>query len=288
MSMDFIARAIGKQNSSQLVNNIQRISNSEKHIPRGNISPKLIQNTLGTFFITTQRPNKNKYVRFRLKQGVVTTSGSVGGNAELLRCIEVVEVVESFVMKSVPSAEGGAGAVHGTSVINYTLPEGSQALTCSSITTRAVGAYKEYVVTTPKGKREIDILFYGTSGSSADTDISVDGVVVLDGISLVKATSAFFLVTVPLPTSGTHTIRATTNDVKYMTIAGVDVVQLSDFAKGHSYDAVVNIGNATANQYVDSNGSMDYALLDADTDLWCGSYHGGGNKKPCSLFARWS
>lgn len=249
--------------------------NNEQYIQRGRVTPKLIQNNAGTYFITTKKPTKKGYVRFRLREGVVTTTESQGGQGEFLRIVEVIEVAECFLMTNLPSAKSSTD-IFGVSNINYVINGiGQQSIPCTSITTKTAGAWVEYQVTTPKGVREIEVLIYKSSGSSDNVNISVDGVNILTGISFMSTTSGFHKIRIPLPTSGSHTVRFTTVTSAYMTIAGVNVVNLTEFSSEYNFDYCVNIANTNGNQYVTSNGAMDYALLDSDTNLWCGSYHGG-------------
>lgn len=257
--------------------------NNEQYIQRGGVSPKLIQNSAGAYLITTQKPNKQGYVRFRLKDGIVTTVESQGGKGEFLRVIEVIEVVESFFMMNIPSANSDP-TIWGTSPINYVvLGKGQQSIPSASITTKTAGAWVEYQVATPRGVREIEALIYKSSGSSDNINISVDGINVLTGVSFMDATAGFRKIRIPLPTSGTHTVRFTTVKSANMTIGGVNLVDLKDYKPEYNYDYCVNVANNNGNQYVTSTGAMDYALLDADTNLWCGSYHGGETRTRISF-----
>lgn len=257
--------------------------NNEQYIQRGGVSPKLIQNSAGAYLITTQKPNKQGYVRFRLKDGIVTTVESQGGKGEFLRVIEVIEVVESFFMMNIPSANSDP-TIWGTLPINYVvLGKGQQSIPSASITTKTAGAWVEYQVATPRGVREIEALIYKSSGSSDNINISVDGINVLTGVSFMDATAGFRKIRIPLPTSGTHTVRFTTVKSANMTIGGVNLVDLKDYKPEYNYDYCVNVANNNGNQYVTSTGAMDYALLDADTNLWCGSYHGGETRTRISF-----
>ncbi|MGV2444472.1 UNVERIFIED_CONTAM: carbohydrate-binding protein [Bacillus sp. ATCC 13368] len=218
-----------------------------------------------------------------MRSGLVTTNESQGGSGEFLRVVEVVEVAESFLMNNLPSAKSDP-TIFTINNINYVLPGiGQQSIPCTGILTKTAGAWVEYQVTTPKGVREVEALIYGSSGSSANVDIAVDGVTVLAGQSFVKGTSGFYRLKIPLPTSGTHTIRFTTVTSANITIGGVNVIDLNEFKSGYSFDYNVNINNTNGNQYVATNGSMDYAFLDADTNLWCGSYHGGETRSKLVL-----
>jgi hypothetical protein len=250
---------------------VQR-NNSDNYVPTGNVSPKAIFKIDGHLFVVTQKPNGNGYIRFRLREGVYTTSLSMGSPAEFLRVVEVLNVPECFVRQFNEKAVNDVADWHtlargyGTMQLSYRITTGSSA-----------GRWIEYDVNIPEGVYSIGTLITGSAGSSPNVQISIDGEVVRS-VSFQTSSPEWVRFHTAI-TPGKHTIRFESIEPGYMAIAGVNVTELSHFVKGLSFDDVVALQEGDKNQYIVNSGAMDYALLDADTGLWCGSFHGGETRE---------
>lgn len=241
-----------------------------KNLP---VTPKAVRNTGGVIDVITRKPHGRGFVRIRLRDNQFTTNVSVGAPAQLLRGIEVLDVVECVSFLNAHSAASDPANIQ-TLPINYTVVGvGQQELPVKTTINKVAGTWIEYSVNAPKGINEIVALVYKSSGSSKSVNVSVDGEQVLTGLNF--SGSGFERVVVPLKRSGAHTIRFTTTTAAHLNIAGVNVVDLQDYREGYAYDNLLNLVKTASDHYITSDGAMEYALLDGDTDLWCGSVHGG-------------
>jgi hypothetical protein len=159
---------------------------------------------------------------------------------------------------------------------------GTTAINCRILNTATNGAYVTYTVDIPDGVAFTKALAWASTGSATSVNISVDGTVVKN-VSLQVATPAWKEIHIPV-SPGTHTITFTTAVSGYMSIGGVNMIELKDYKKGYNFDQLVVNHETESNYYITNGGSIDYALLDADTDLFCGSYHGGETKRSEPIF----
>ena len=266
-----------QQTDEQFKTNTINKNSKEYYMINSNISPKLVYNTNGHVFVISKKVNGKGYIRTRLREGLVdSSSSSAGGNAQLLRPVEVLECSECFVLTT--SSYGDSS----TNWITTTLPYMSIQVPCKSLTSATSNAYVEYKITIPTGVNSINALVWNSNASSDSVDISVDGIKVSNA-SLKKSTSQWGYVHIPI-TQGEHVVRFTTVNAGYMTIAGVGVVELKDWKDGYSYDFFVDV-SSTTNPYITNGGAIDYALWDSDTGLYCGSFHGGETRSSIKLIA---
>lgn len=247
-------------------------NNSDWNIQQGKVTPKILYRVGGYVFVLSQKPHGNGYVRFRLRDDVVDTSAiSVGGAGQLLRIVEVLNVTEALTLKHAEAANSDAvkwitGSVnYGHLLVNTRTNSG---------TAPAIGDWIEYSVTIPAGIFGIECLIYGSSSSSTNVTVAVDGVSVQSNVSFNRNPVAWIRHYIPI-SPGTHTIRFTTQTAQFMSIAGVCVSDLYNYKKGLSYDRAIVAHQGSTNQYVTNGGAMDYAMFDSDVQKFCGSYHGG-------------
>ena len=260
-------------NEQKLINAAKFDMESDTYNRAIPVSPKAIYNQGGVVMVVSKKPHGNGFLRFKLRDNQYTTSVSIGAPAELMRVIEVLEVDECF---SFLHAESGVkdSTNWQTLDVNYTkVGIGQQSLPVRSTINKVAGEWIEYQVDLPRGINEVVALVYKTSGSSTSVDISVDGSTVITGEDF--SGNGFERVVVPVSRSGQHTIRFTTSIAGRFNIAGVNVVDIENYMSGYQYDTLLSLVKTASDHYVTSNGAMEYALLDSDTGLWCGSYHGG-------------
>lgn len=259
--------------NTQLAHNM----NEENYISRGGIDKKVVYKKDGILNIFTEKTSNSKeYIQFKMQEGVGTTNISEGVNYEFLRCTRVYNIVDLFLLKTTPStfSEGVE-----TIVLPYCpIPTTKTDIECYYNPNKSIGDYIEY--TTNTTSNTLNIFYYASSGSSSDVNISIDGIVVLENISFVGEGE---FKTLQIPTTvGTHTVRIETNVRKNIYIAGVNKTDIKDF-KGADFDKLVYVDDIE-NRYVKVDGSMDYALLQKDNGLWCGSYHGGEVRKDLKIY----
>lgn len=125
-----------------------------------------------------------------------------------------------------------------------------------------------------------NVLFYVSSGSSKNVCIKVNNLAVKDNIDLsgyaVTGNNAV-LIDFELPAKcslADYTITVENNDdnSRIAYISCVNFYELKDY-NGEYIDSFKGI--LVDRYYINSGGSSDYAILDADLNKWCGSYHGG-------------
>lgn len=246
----------------------ERINNRKNYLPSSNIGYKAIYKTGTDLYVVAQKPNGKDYVSFKLNNSIVASDAySVGGSGELTRVVSVLNVDYFKLLQKTYSNRSTTGWGANTSIAY-----GSSTVSLCSISTPTAGEWVEYTITVPHGVYTTTLLVYASNGSSDNVDISVDGVVKLN-TSFKQTTAGWKEIEVPI-TPGGHTVRITIKTVAYASIAGLNLVDLKNFKSGYSFDTFI-LQNDGANPYITNQGAIDYAMVDADTGLYCGSYHGG-------------
>src|SRR5699024_8707396 len=137
------------------------------------------------------------------------------------------------------------------------------------------GIFIEYDINVPDGVFATKVQILKSNGASTNVKITVDGREVDNRSFKGSGFDEFYVPVVP----GKHKIRFTSTVTGYLSIVGVNVVELKDFKEGYNYDSFVSSVETTNNPYIVNSGALDYAILDADTGLWTGSYHGGETRR---------
>ena len=269
MVLNKIEKAMIEDDFIKEVDDCINTKNQYSHyLSGGNVTPKLIYQTFGDLYVVTQKQHGKSYVRFKLNNKVVATDVySVGGSAQLTRVVAVDNIWNALLLKRIPTSESASGWADTT--LSYGT---SNSIVCRGLTSAVSGAYLEYDITVPHGVFSTTILAYQSNAATTNAKISIDGIDALVGVSL-QGTPGWKEINVSI-TPGTHKIRITTVAAGYMTIAGVNKIELRDYKEGHSFDSYIVIAD-TNNPYITNAGAIDYAMVDADTGLYCGSYHGG-------------
>ena len=239
------------------------------------ISPKVIFNSSNQYFIITQKPNKKGYVRFGLRDDIVATNASVGGKGELLRITEVLNVKRCAVRKFKPSLMHNSDEWY----VNSTSDEDGQTIDYYISSVKTEGIFIEYDINVPDGVFATKVQILKSNGASTNVKITVDGREVDNRSFKGSGFDEFYVPVVP----GKHKIRFTSTVTGYLSIVGVNVVELKDFKEGYNYDSFVSSVETTNNPYIVNSGALDYAILDADTGLWTGSYHGGETRRELKI-----
>jgi len=259
------------ETTTQMTDLFTQKGNNDIYLQSGRVSSKAIYNVGGHIFVVTRKPHGKGYIRFRLRSGLTTTTESLGGAQELLRVVEVFNVPDCFSLKlnEVSNNDGAKWATLTNALMSgITVPYRRNSVGS------AIGDWIEYSVVVPAGIYSIQALLYLTSGGSDSITISIDGVDEVTGVTCKEATSQFGRIDIPI-TPGTHTLRFTSVNAGFVSIAGVNVVDLKDYKDGFNFDNIVTLHEGATNEYITNGGSCDYAMFDSDLQKWCGSYHGG-------------
>lgn len=221
------------------------------------------------YYVITPKSIGNGYLLVILKRGVVTASASVGGAAELLRVVQVLDLLDAWGGTHDPNLTSGTWTEE---AYNYPGSAGTGGVDLPGWwwVNSTVGAWIEWVDDV-KGDGEYNVKFYTSAGSSSDVDISVDGVVV-DTVSLVNSAGGLYTYT-GRAGPGQHTIRVTNNTDSNCYVFGVNYFDLKDHPLNRTPKAFVYWRTDTP--YITNEGASDYAFYNANDSLWGGSYHGG-------------
>lgn len=216
-----------------------------------------------------------------LSNGPTSSAGSsLGGPAELLRVVGVLELIQILTFKQYSARSGtwttgspafgqdGSGGVNNGQVHNRTT---------------AQNAYITYDVTIP-ADGILRIGFYGSAASSASVEVSrsTDNFVtstVIDTFAINTTTGLIKRQWSGIAT-GACKIRVTKKDAGSLglNVYGPNFFDVTDFGTmpiGIDVNAYGYFRTAAARNYITAAGACDYAIYNHDTELWGGSYHGG-------------
>lgn len=265
------------------------VADSSK-IPTNGVSGKMIvrvaQYAVGIgsvgsrYYICTSKGGiKDSYVFYELRRGVTTTTGSVGGNAELLR---VTSVYEGDIAWTGRHGKLGESAVGDWTEVVYTPSGYLDANKFSRSITTGVDLWKYYQVqgtglkyitfnTLFDSNGRANIQFYTTPASASDLKVYIDGVLYKTQ-SLV--TSAAGVYRMPLEsTTGYHTVMVERPTTGAVNVFGVNYSDVRDSLYGGAIDGFVMWHKNVL--FTNSEGANDYAIVDSNSGLLGGSFHGG-------------
>lgn len=225
------------------------------------------------YFVMTRKPGmRNHGVIFEIIRGITTTTNSLGGNAEFFRIGWVYNNTGIYFYRKTPDVESGTWESY-TVPASYLLHDTDNEQRAAAIRRTSVdGAYSEFTVSVRPGQK-VNVAFLGTSGSS-DAEISVDGTLVKTVVTS-DAEGRVWPVEIDVP-PGNHTIRVTRPAGSgWLYLFGLDFASITDVRPNQNMDEWAAYRNPDMILYVQNQGAHDYALYDADADLWGGSFHGG-------------
>ena len=217
------------------------------------------------------------YLLHELRRGVVTSTGSLGGNAEFLRVTSTVSQDVAWVGRHEYSA---VSAASDWTEVQYTPPNTTSSYTAGAL--HDIGKYWRFTggsgnkwieFTVPFNKDGLaNLQFYATQGSDTDVDVQIDGGAP-EVVDLSSASPRIYRHQIRA-TSGFHTVRVTKKlFAGNLYIFGsnyqdVDKCQELEYPSGFcSWGAAI--------EYTSNEGASDYAILDNDSGDYGGSFHGG-------------
>lgn len=262
-------------------------------------SPKLVIVGATNDKLNVLQYNGKHYVLYELDAAPGTTDVSVGVNWGLIRLKKALMAHDAYVAKTAyENIVGTVDTLYAPAHRNaletmITFPhtdEATELFISATSNGYGVGCYglvganavssvdfKIKVGTSKKG----NILILGTTGSSQSVDILVSGEIVktFNPTKVVAGTTpAYKLIEFDIPSrldsSAEVTVTLRNNDTanKKVYFSCVNFYALKDYS-GQDIDFYKAF--VTSNAWINHAGASDYAILDAETNLWCGSYHGG-------------
>jgi hypothetical protein len=271
---------------SEIANNVADLSK----IPYSGVSGKMIVRvaqyavgigTVGSrYYVCTSKGGiKDSYVFFELRRGVATTTGSVGGAAEFLRATSVYEGAHAWTGRHAKFAESAPGD---WSEVTYTPAGYTDANKFSRSITTGVDLWKYYQVQGAGLKSisfnvpfdsngEANLQFLATSGSASDAKIYIDDVL-HKTVSLVATAAAVTRVKLK-STAGYHTVKVERPTTGVVNVFGANYSDVASAKYPTALDGFVMWHKGV--MFTNQEGANDYAIVDADSGLLGGSFHGG-------------
>lgn len=271
---------------STLAENVADLSK----IPMSGVSGKVIMRiaqyptNIGTkgsryYVCSSKGGNSDSYVFFELRRGFTTGTGSLGGSGEFLRVTSVYEGSNAWVGRHAKYGESASGD---WSEVVYTPTGFSDANKFSRSITSGVDLWKYYSVqgsgskyiefNVPFNKNgEANLQFYATSGSATDVNVYIDGILYTT-MSLVSTTARISRLTLNA-TSGYHVVRVERPTTGSLNVFGANYGDVKDSIYNEALDGFVVWHNNVL--FTNGEGASDYAVLDSNSNLFGGSFHGG-------------
>jgi hypothetical protein len=257
-------------------------------------SYKIIHKTSANELQIIQKTNKG-YVHYTFAKNTgASGEGDYGINHELIRLIRARHIQDAYVYKDVSTPTSGSvtvqyapGLFNTIESLLFYLPQRDDAKSISSQNGNGVGCYKiaassevSYTLKVNK-KKKANALFMCTPGGSQDVQIFVNNVLVKSFNPRALVTSggnSMALIEFELPskanTSDTVTVKIRNNSgAGDAYLCALNFFELKDY-DGQDISDYKCFGSAKSG-WIENSGASDYALYDADTRKWFGSYHGG-------------
>lgn len=220
------------------------------------------------YYVVSRLPYSNKYVMFLLERGIVTTTNSVGGDAELLRPTFVYNINHAYVYAHARNGYGGTWEEWSYRIdSNDTVYRNILFWRNSS---RTLNDYLRFDITVPENG-EFNLMFYSTPSSDPAARITVDNVEV-GTVDLQSFDGRILIRTFKAP-PGTRQVRIYTSGNYYIYVAGYNAYKVGEAPSRVYIDSLAFSGGG--NPYISNKGAMEYAFYDADENVYYGSYHGG-------------
>jgi hypothetical protein len=226
------------------------------------------------YFIMSKSPARDQGgIIVEMKKDIVTATNSLGGAAQLLRTTWVHNCTGIYSYRKVATTEIGVWSDYNVpaSFLGHSGDDQQR-----QATARAASAQNDeiqYDTTIPESG-EINVCILGTAAAPS-CDVLVDGVVYA---SLEPSDWQDRIYIFPIQTApGNHTISVKHTDAGGGTlrVLGINFTEIKDLIPGSVVDEWAAYRNIDLPRYVENDGAHDYAIHDADADLWGGSFHGG-------------
>lgn len=217
------------------------------------------------------------YLLFEMRRANLTPSGSVGGNAELLRVTSVLKVASAWIGRHDYSSISDAAhwpATAYTVAGNAVLYQHLQTVNEYYSSPGAAGTGGRWIeFNVPfNGDGEANLQFLSTPGSANDAEISIDGGPA--EVARLASTSAQIYRHKLRASPGFHTVRVTKpTALSTINVFGTNYGDVASYPGFSSPGGFCAWGDGTA--YTNDEGASDYAILDQTSGLFAGSFHGG-------------
>lgn len=228
------------------------------------------------YFVATPRSDHRKGgALFEVEQDTnASPSNSLGGPAELLRTTLVHKCTGLYSWNS--NYSSSQGTWEDWSVPSSYLQHGAdneyRGVVSKRNSTTTSGDFLEWDVEGGLG-RECTLALAGTP-ASAQCNLIVNGNVI-ENLNPSEWDGSINIIKFQLKPSQ-NTVRVQTTNTGYVYIVGVDFSEINDM---HSVTGDINnwaaYRDSRLTHYITDRGAHDYAIFDADANLWGGSYHGG-------------
>lgn len=214
------------------------------------------------------------YQLYELRRGVTTTTGSLGGNAELLRVTSIYNQSVAWVGRHAALSSSGNWAETQYTPAGTTTKFLATALESIdrywALSGGVGGEYIEFNVPF-NSDRDANLQFYLTPGSATDAQISIDGGVP-ETLDLSTSTAGVYRHALKA-SPGFHTVRVTAPSGGTVNVFGANYEDIRDAGRYDFTGGFVTWGGDE--KWTSGEGANDYAILDADSGLFGGSFHGG-------------
>lgn len=235
------------------------------------------------FGIISRRQSKNGFIfmKFQKNSGVAADADNQGGPYELLRLTGVYDVQKALGYMKPPSYTSSqlhTAGINDFQEASLVSDYNSTPVDVSNNSGRTIaGSYMEFPVTIKKSHAGILYLgFMGTSGSSKNLEVLVNGILVKTAdiseptqkIKIISVNVADFI--------GDVTVRiklASTPNGFSVHFLGYNVIDVTELSDGLTYNKALYA--VSGNHYISqSSGANDYAFREYN-GKWLGSFHGG-------------
>lgn len=235
------------------------------------------------YVIISKANNPDNNLLIELRRGLTTTTGSLGGAAELLRVTSVFDGGLAWVGRHGKLA---VSAEADWSEVEYT-PAGYTEKLFHSVTSN-VDCWKYYASGNPatfdqfisfntyfNSRGRANIQFYCTAASCEQVEIYIDNTL-RETISLKSATAAIYRHELKA-VQGYHQVKVVRKATGVMNVFGVNYSNVSESDNNEPYDGLVFWHKNEL--YTSSEGANEYAIVESSTGLLGGSLHGGEKLK---------
>ncbi len=291
------------ENTEVVAKSVQSISMPENISTVKTKSPKLVIVGNTNDKLNVVQFNGVNYVLYELDAAPGTTTASVGVSWDLIRLKKAIMANDVYVSKknyNQSSIVGNLETLYAPAYRNtiesysvYTHPDEVQAnFVSASGDGYGIGVYglsgyspSEISWDVQIGtNRKCNILIFGTTTSSQDVDILVNGEVVVNidttklaiGNNLTYKVLDFEIPTrVNISTAVKVTFRNNDTTGVKAYFSCLNYLKLKDY-DGRDIDFYKVF--TTNRKWIDHAGASDYAIFDHDIQQWCGSYHGGESR----------
>lgn len=252
-------------------------SNSTKMLVRIAQYPASIGTIPSRIYLVTSGIGGREYLLYELRRGAVTSTGSLGGSAEFLRVTSIFKQSVAWVGR------------HDYSAISDPADWTETQYTPVGATTKFVGGAlqsvdKYWSFSAGSGGKwiefnvpfndqgEANLQFLRTSGGATDVEVSIDGGP-SEVVDLTASSPAIYRHKITAA-PGFHTVRITKPTLAgNCNVFGANFEDVSNAGRFDFLGGFVTWGGDE--KYTSGEGANDYAILDDDSGLFGGSFHGG-------------